>query len=177
MSPTRNPILRRFAAAAIDWSLVALWAGGLFLVASKHTSHWFQSSAASAELSGFLALTLPLGIYLVFSEAVYGATLGKKLLHLSVSASYADRPTLSQVCLRNILKLTPWELAHFSIWHSFVFPHNTLAAAGYFTLICSYLLAGIYLYGLCRSNGRPLYDVLAGTEVTFHPRILPSKPS
>ena len=158
-------VLRRLAAFAIDCCLLALYAGALF-AASPFLRPLFTSSPYMAELTGFLLLTLPFGLYFAICEASpWSASVGKRVMKLRVvDLDAGKRIRFSQSLLRSAVKFLPWELAHFAIWHAFVFA-SSLQYIAMGALALSYILMIIYIVGLVRAPHRTLYDRTAHTKV------------
>jgi uncharacterized RDD family membrane protein YckC len=157
--------VRRLIAWTIDWCVIALYLIILFTLVSPLVGSAFKSSPYAAESLGFLLLTLPVLIYLSATETIWGRTVGKRLLGLRVSGASGKTASVARVILRNCLKLIPWELAHFSIWHVFVFANSPLHIVGYLTLAASYGIAGLYVAGLFMKDGRTFYDKLSRTQI------------
>lgn len=158
--------LRRVAAFAVDYIVIALWMGALFLFASRIDVVAYSAEFSSAErwglqLRAFLILTLPVLIYFTATEASnLRATLGKKVMGLRVNGA---KPA---IIWRNILKFLPWELAHTGIWHGMPTPlASEPTGLGWTLIIGAQVLAAIYVIGLFIGEGRPLYDRLSGTSV------------
>jgi len=124
--PAKPRFSRRLAALLIDYCIIlgymALLAAtiGLWYLATGTLPDWLGYGVMTAELLGFLVLVLPVGLYLYFSEAsVRQATIGKRALNLVVvSATTLRRPSRTQIAVRTIIKLLPWEVAHFFVWHT-----------------------------------------------------------
>lgn len=159
-----NHILRRLGAFGLDCGLLALYASMLFLFVSPLVRPLF-SSLATAELAGFLLLTLPFVLYLAICEASsWSATLGKRVFRLRVVTTTGKSVTFGRSLARSVLKFAPWELAHYAIWNAFIFPSSN-EGLGIAALVICYLLMFVYLIGLVLKPYRPLYDHLAGTVV------------
>ncbi len=75
-----------------------------------------QFGTTNAQLLGFVLLVLPVGLYLYASEAsARQATIGKRVMGLRVvSADDLGRPSRSRIIIRTVVKLLPWEVAHFA---------------------------------------------------------------
>lgn len=156
--------LRRLAAFGLDSLLLGVYALVLFAFVSPFVRPLF-SSPLTAELAGFLLLTLPFVLYFAVSEvSPRAATLGKRVFHLRVVTTKGKGMTFGRSLLRSALKFAPWELAHFAIWNAFIFP-SSAENLGIAALVGCYLLAFTYLIGLILKPHRPLYDRLAGTVV------------
>jgi uncharacterized RDD family membrane protein YckC len=158
-------VLRRVAAFVIDCGVLALYAIILF-VCSPLLKPLFSYSASRSELVGFLLLTLPFGLYFMVSEASkWSASIGKRLMKLRVvDVKDSRRIHFSQSLLRSAVKFLPWELAHFAIWHAFVFASN-LQNVAMGALAVSYFLMVVYLVGLVRKPHRTFYERISNTKV------------
>lgn len=161
-----NIILRRLLAFGIDLALLAVYASALFLVVSPMVRPLFADSPLMAELTGFTLLTLPFVMYFAFSEASsWSASFGKRCMGLVVvGGKKAKRISFGRSLLRSGLKFMPWELAHFSIWHAFIFD-SPLATVAMAVLALSYALMIAYVAGLLFKRHRTPYDRLSGTQV------------
>ncbi|WP_427886957.1 RDD family protein [Kribbella sp. GL6] len=165
---------RRIAALLIDYLLICAWlavlAGAALVVylITGSLPNWLDLvGTAGAETLGFVLLVLPVGIYLFTTEAsARHATVGKRALHLQVTDPRTGTPpTRRQILVRTVVKLIPWELAHFFIWQ--------LAAAGSPTpawittgLIAVYVLPLTYLAMVAfRKDARGPHDLAANTAV------------
>ncbi|MGZ0149566.1 RDD family protein [Kribbella sp. WER1] len=165
---------RRIAALLIDYLLISAWIAVLAAAAlavrliTGSLPNWLDlGGTAGAELLGFALLVLPVGCYLYLTEtSTRHATIGKRALHLHVTDTKAGAPpSRRQILVRTVVKLIPWELAHFFIWQ--------LVAAGTPTpswittgLVAVYALPLIYLAMVAfRKDARAPHDLAANTAV------------
>ncbi|BDI22153.1 RDD family protein [Herbiconiux sp. L3-i23] len=124
--PTAPRFLRRIAALLIDYLLILAWMAvlGLGSLAVLFTTgslpNWLAAGTAVAQLLGFVLLVLPVGVYLFACESgPRQATVGKRALGLAVvRARDAGRPQRWRILVRTVVKLIPWELAHFVVWQT-----------------------------------------------------------
>ncbi|MFV0407659.1 MAG: RDD family protein [Propioniciclava sp.] len=115
----------RIAALLIDYAIILGWmavlAGATLLsfAVTGEFFNWLLLGTAGAQILGFLLLVLPVGLYLYFSESsAHQATVGKRRFRLRVfAASDHARTSRSRVLVRTIVKLLPWEIAHFAVWN------------------------------------------------------------
>ena len=116
----------RLLSLLIDYGLILAYLAVLVLVAlggfalTRSLRDWLSLGTAGAELLGFVFLVLPVGIYLYLGEASERqATVGKRLLSLRVvDAATGGRLAKPRVLVRTIVKLLPWEVAHFFVWQA-----------------------------------------------------------
>jgi uncharacterized RDD family membrane protein YckC len=114
---------RRLAAVAVDYLPIAAYLIAVTLVAmlvrlgSPGSLEALFGSPVSAELTGFVLVTLPVTLYFVLAEASpRGATWGKRRLGLRVVTSAGDRLTVGRSLVRTATKFLPWELSHAAVW-------------------------------------------------------------
>jgi len=128
----------------------------------------FTVNSLSAEITGFLLITLP--VYLYFSICEGGklhATLGKRKKGIWVMGIDGRSISLRRSLFRSALKFAPWELSHFTIWH-IVIPSNFPDYLINILLITAYCLVFIYLVSpLMNKNKQTIYDIIAGTVVRY----------
>ncbi len=166
---------RRLAAFAVDYLVVALYMGLLYLVGRSADFAWVQTPW-QAQLFGFVTLTLPVVLYFTVTEGVFGATLGKRLLGLRVTAPLGSRLPLERSLLRSIVKFLPWELSHTAV-HRLVFwtaapepltaPQLAFVTTAY---VSSLSLAALFVFSLFVGPHRPLYDRISGALVSNSPQ-------
>lgn len=107
--------LRRVLAFAVDWLVVALWAGALFgiVMLAGGSEPPRPADAWTAQMIGFFAMTLPVTLYFTVCEASpMQATVGKHALALRVLAESGERLPFGAALLRNAAKFAPWEFGH-----------------------------------------------------------------
>lgn len=122
--------------------------------------------ALRMQLVGLMTLTGPVMLVFAWLESRRrGATLGKRLLKLSVRGLDARRVTFPRSLARNALKFLPWEISHAGVHQAFVESHpqpwvgTALSGAGM-------LLAAVYAASCVVCRGRTLYDRASGTRVS-----------
>lgn len=125
--PTSRPTFGvRLLSLLVDYGLILAYLAALAGVAlgayalTGKLYDWLSLGTAGAELLGFVILVLPVGVYLYLCEASERqATLGKRLLRLRVvDATSGGRLSKPRVLVRTIVKLLPWEVAHFMVWQA-----------------------------------------------------------
>ncbi|WHY70136.1 RDD family protein [Fictibacillus enclensis] len=128
----------------------------------------FGESPSSAEITGFLLITLPVSLYFALSEGFqFHATWGKRKMGIIVTDRKGQLAGLGRSVFRTALKFAPWELAHFTIWHM-ILPSKYSEVFISFLLITDYVLMFVYsISPFLNKKKRTLYDCLAGTEVRY----------
>jgi uncharacterized RDD family membrane protein YckC len=165
-------IWRRTGAFALDYVVIALWIGlvvglGVLMrgVATELADDLF-GNPLTAELAGFVTLTLPVALYFAVSEqGAIGGTWGKRRRGLRVVTDGGAPLSLGRSVLRTALKLVPWELAHAVIWR-FAIPDSApelLLDAG--LVVVWGVVAANLLSALLDDRRRTLSDRLSGTRV------------
>jgi len=167
-------ILRRIIAYLIDCVIAFL----IFFVALQYavfvplrslligSENWFHSGW-NTEVYTLLTISLPIWLYFILTEiSPWKATLGKRLLHLqTLDAATHARISLPQSILRTLIKLLPWELAHFTnniptpMWYT----SNPGFRIG-FALVPLLVLAYLLVTQFTRSKQAP-HDLAARTVV------------
>ena len=171
---TRRPagLLIRSGAFALDYLLIAAYLvvivglGALLRLLAPSVAATLFGGPLIGELSGFLALTLPISLYFVLHEASpAGATWGKRRLGLRVVDAAGGRLGLGRSALRTALKFVPWELAHSLIWRYAFAGDHPPAYLDIGLAVVWLLIAGTLAAVLLDRQHRSLYDLLAGTRV------------
>ena len=174
---TRPTFWSRVLASLVDYLLILGWmlalavtVALLWLLTGK-IYNWLELGPGGAQLLGFVVLVLPVGVYLYLSESSAAqATLGKRRMQLQVlDGRTGQRASKPQILLRTVVKLLPWEIAHFSAWRfvaiattgSSKFPAwlHTLAVVADLLPVIYLLMVGF------QREGRGLHDLAAGTKV------------
>jgi uncharacterized RDD family membrane protein YckC len=160
--------LRRVSAWLIDYFLVAIYLGVLFFVTFVVTGGRLEiagiATPGARQLLGAVTLTIPVVLYFAICEASSRqGTIGKQATRLRVTGRDLERIGFGRSLLRSSLKFAPWELAHAGIHH--IPKAGDIPWPAWAVLLASLALAGVYLAGLFSRQGRPLYDLVAGTRV------------
>lgn len=160
--------LVRLTAYGLDFIMLALVLVGLQLAAYHLTGGFpFDRLVKGYQIECWVLATMsfPVWMYFIVSEYFFGATLGKKLLRLSVTRRDGGRISFIQAAGRTCLKLLPWELTHLIIlvpdpwWNVPEPPYPALV------LIPNGMIL-LYIVFLLLNRGRlALHDVPAGTFV------------
>lgn len=128
----------------------------------------FTASPLSAEITGFVLITLPVFLYFAISEGSKSqATWGKRKMGILVADMRGQPIGPGNSLLRSAVKFFPWELAHFTIWH-IVIPTGYSDTVIYSLFSIVYGLGFIYLISpLMNKNRRTLYDFIAGSVIRY----------
>lgn len=129
----------------------------------------FTSSPLSAEITGFILITLPVYLYFALCEGSKShATWGKRIMGIEVAGVHGQPIGLRSSFFRSALKLLPWELAHFTIWH-IVTPTEYPEFIIYLLFAIVYgLVIGNLISALLSKNKQTLYDIVAGTVIRYN---------
>jgi len=131
------------------------------------TNDWF-ASGWKTELYTVLTISLPIWLYfIIFEVSPWKATIGKRILGLQTLDAVSKRKiTIFQAILRTIIKLLPWEIAHFTnnipipMWYD----NNPQLRPGFLIvpiLVVVYLVVIQLTY-----NHQGIHDLIAKTIVT-----------
>ena len=159
----KSILIRRFTALLIDYLLLCIYAGALFLV-SPIVSPFFQKSAGQSELLGLILLVAPVFLYFFLFEASYlKATPGKLLLGIKVIKTDGTNFNYKNSFVRSFIKFIPWEFAHFAIWQlMFSNSHFTFVAEA--LLVIANILAVLYIaFPFFNREARAIHDYAAHT--------------
>ena len=162
---------QRLKAFAFDYIVISLYLIGLTLITllTRAVTDVGQSVFAervTAQVSGFLLVTLPITLYFVRGESsAQRATWGKQRAGLIVEDRNGDRVGFWRALTRTLLKFIPWELSHTLIWELYFSTGlNPAVINSGFVLV--YGLIGLNIASLVMSKSKQtLYDLLAGTYV------------
>lgn len=162
---------RRAAAFAFDYLWILGWLVVVVIVGVGVRAAWPDAAATlfgdpiSAELSGFLTVTLPVSLAFAIAEASpRGATWGKRRMRLRVESASGERIGFGRSCLRTALKFLPWELSHAAIWR-FALADAGPEAVPITLISLAWILIGVYVVTGLVGSRRTLYDRLSGTRV------------
>ena len=115
-------------------------------------------------------LTFVVGVYLYKTESgPQRSTRGKRRMGLDVSATDGSVPKRSKILLRTIVKLLPWETAHFFIRQLMGVIHRegseATPRASIFVGLNIPAAAAIVYIAMVVATGRGPHDPAAGTEI------------
>ncbi|MBW7454635.1 RDD family protein [Paenibacillus sepulcri] len=170
-NPGRVPFGTRIIAFLWDYVLILgyiVLLVGLSFPAKPLLVPLFQTSAATAELTGFLLITLPVYLYFALCEGSKShATWGKRKMGIMVAGMRGQPVGYGHSFRRSALKFIPWELAHFTIWHMII-PSGYPDILIYCLLAVVYGLVFLYLLSpLWSKQNQTLYDAISGTVIRY----------
>jgi RDD family protein len=182
MFPSLPLLWSRFLAFAVDYLFIALYllllvgVGALIRLTPLGADFGaLFTNPASAELTSFMLLVLPVLLYFALLESSrWQATIGKRVMGLRVTTLDDGRVGFLRALLRNALKLIPWELAHTCLWRIPGWPLNPQEPPIWVTLglVLVWVVVAVYAIGLAISRtGQTPYDHLANVRVE---RIIPN---
>lgn len=113
--------LKRILSFCLDWFVLALWGGALFVIAMIITSGNPSGfgNPWKGQLVSFLVMTLPFILYFAICESSSKqASLGKQICKIKVQSNSGQNLSLGHCILRNGLKFIPWEFGHAAAHHA-----------------------------------------------------------
>lgn len=163
----KGVLIRRFIALLIDYLLISIYAGVLFLF-SPFISTLFQKSAWQSEFFGLILLVAPVFLYFFLFEASYlKATPGKLIFHIKVTKIDGTNFSYFNSFIRSLVKFIPWEFSHFAIWQ-LVFPNRGLLFVVEALLVITNMLAVLYIvFPFFNRNARAIHDYAAHTVLVI----------
>lgn len=164
------PFKKRIYAFLLDYLVIVVY--GIFVVGTisfvfrPYTEPLFSSSPVTAELTGFFMITLPVSLYFILCEcSKWQGTLGKRKMGIRVVEGFGQRIGIGRSTVRTVIKLLPWEVAHFGIWR-LMLPTNLSETTVFIILNAVNLAILVYLIiPLTNKRKKNVYDWVAGTEV------------
>lgn len=175
---------RRLAALGLDYLVILGWMSVLglisavvFLVRGELPDTLRTLGPVGSEVLYFLLLTFVVGIYLYKTESGgRHATWGKRKMGLEVCNEDGATPNKTQILLRTVVKLAPWEFAHFFVWQMmYVFYREGWEAVPpvwVFVGLNAATAAALVYIVMVLAAGRGPHDLAARTMVR-----LPMKPA
>ncbi len=146
--------------------LIVLTVIFLLIDQASDISRSLFASRISAQISGFLLVTVPISLYFAIGESsVHRGTWGKRRLHLAVTDQNGNRVGFPRAVIRTLSKFIPWELSHTIIWQTYFYPETSSVFILYgFALV--YFLIGLSAASLVFTRShQAVYDFIAGTFV------------
>ncbi len=166
----RQLLFKRILASIIDYTIVAGYAGILFLCTNIISSKFnlkLSENPMIGQLIGFLILTLPVITYSYLTEkSVWRGTIGKRLQKVIV---LTDQSKISRsILLRNILKYLPWEIAHTGVHWIVYYSSNSIETPiwVWVILILPQIVSVMYFISIVASKGKSsIYDRISMTSL------------
>ncbi|MCM3611863.1 RDD family protein [Planococcus sp. MERTA32b] len=160
----------RFKAFIWDYLWIFIYLCFVFLlsmVLMPGLQGFFNGPVGTAQLTGFLLVTLPISLYFTVADSgIFNGTFGKKRTGIQVVNAQGMDISLLRSLFRIILKFLPWELSHFLIYRLMhlgeaEFPLHLMIIGGLiYILMFAYILTAVF-----SKEKRSLYDRLSGTKV------------
>jgi uncharacterized RDD family membrane protein YckC len=168
---------RRLAALGLDYLVILAWmivlglvTAIIFLTRGELPDTLGKFGPIGSEILYFLLLTFVVGVYLYKTESgPRRSTWGKRRMGLEVTGLDGSVPKPTKILLRTIVKLLPWETAHFFIWQlmGVVYRDGNEATprAWIFVGMHTATAAAIVYIVMVLATGRGPHDLAAGTRV------------
>ncbi|WP_299228246.1 RDD family protein [uncultured Psychroserpens sp.] len=161
-------ILKRILAYLLDYIIIIAYAGILFLLTLviHHISDKpiITQDPITGNVISFFTLTLPVFLYFYFYESSSkNGTLGKQKLKIRVINN-----TKRNVFIRVLLKILPWEIAHFAVHWSVYYSNKNIDTPlwVWVLLILPQIIVLIYFMSVLLSRGTSsIYDRIANTGI------------
>lgn len=160
----------RLKAFMYDYILLFLYLVLLFIVnvfLFPGLQNFFSGSLITAQLTGFIMVTLPISIYFIISDSnIIGQSFGKKKARIQVVGENGESPSVFRITCRTILKFLPWELSHFLVYRLVSIGDGDVPVTYYLIGGLIYLLMFIYIgTSIFTKKKQSLYDLLTKTYV------------
>src|SRR5690625_774726 len=167
------PLKKRIYAFLLDWLVITVY--GIFVVGTisfvfrPYIEPLFSSSPATAELTGFFMITLPVSLYFILCEcSKWQGTLGKRKMGICVVDNFGQRIGIGRSVMRTTVKFLPRELAHFAIWQ-LMLPSSISDITIYIILSTVNIAILVFLIiPFTNEKRKNVYDWIAGTEVVYY---------
>lgn len=137
----------------------------MFLIPS--IQQLFTGSPASAQLAGFLMITLPVSLYFTLADSrIGGGSFGKRITGIRVMDLDGRPLAVLHSAVRTALKFVPWELSHFLVYR-LMWLGDDPVPIGYMILGgLIYALIGAYIaVPFFTKKKQSVYDLAIRTEV------------
>ncbi|ANU25740.1 RDD family protein [Planococcus versutus] len=160
----------RLRAFAIDYVLIFTYMGVVFLFSvfiMPSVQEWFQGSRITAQLSGFMLITLPVSLYFIVADSKIGKqSFGKRQMHIKVVNDNNQLLSIGQATVRTLIKFLPWELSHYMAYRMIYLGDADLHQLDYWIGGMIYVLIFLYVFMVVfTKNKQSFYDRLLKTYV------------
>lgn len=161
--------LLRLKAFLIDYLFILIYIVLLILVnvfLFPSLQQFFTGSVVTAQLAGFLVITLPVSLYFIISDSVLsGQSFGKRKVGIKVVTQNGEPLSIMHAVFRTMLKFSPWELSHYLVYRLVYLEGDvpfqyTLIGGIVYALMFAYILTAIFT-----KKKQSLYDLIVKTEV------------
>src|SRR5690554_1652768 len=162
--------LLRLKAFAIDYILILLYLALLTIVnlfIFPEAQGLFMGSVITAQITGFILVTLPVSLYFIISDSTVGKqSLGKRRAGIQVVNQNGDALPIWQSTIRNFIKFIPWELSHFLVYRFVYIGDGEVSVLYYIVGGMIYLLIFVYiLTAIFTKKKQSLYDIVVKSNV------------
>lgn len=164
------PFKIRIYAFLLDYLIIVIYGifvvGTISIVFRSFITPLFSDSPVTAELTGFLMITLPVSLYFILCErSKWQGTWGKKKMGIRVVDGVGQRIGIGRATIRTAIKFLPWEVAHFGIWR-IMLPTNISEITVFVILNTVNFTVLLYLIiPLTNKKRKNIYDWVARTAV------------
>ncbi|MFD2043299.1 RDD family protein [Ornithinibacillus salinisoli] len=173
---TYAPFTTRLLAFLLDYLIIIIY--GVFIVGSVSVlfrpimTPLFTESVVTAQLTGFLMMTLPVSLYFIVSEcSKRQGTWGKQKLGIRVVDRQGNRIGFVRSVVRTGVKFLPWEVAHFCVYR-LMLPTNLSESTVIVILNAVNIAIVVYLViPFFNYKKKSVYDLVARTEVVRNEKL------
>lgn len=172
------PFKKRIFAFLLDYLVITIY--GIFVVGTisfvfrPYIEPLFSSSPVTAEVTGFLIITLPISLYFILCEcSKWKGTFGKRKMGISVVDVFGQRIGISRSAIRTAVKFLPWEIAHFGVWQLMLSSSLSEITVYIILIVVNLAILTYLIIPFTNKKKKNVYDWVAGTEVV-HSHKLPS---
>lgn len=160
----------RLKAFLFDYVLIVVYGMilavfSMFLIPS--IQQLFTGAPASAQLAGFLLVTLPVSLYFTVADSrLGGGSYGKRITGIRVRDLDGRPLSILHSAVRTALKFMPWELSHFLVYRLMWLGDNPVPV-GYMVIGgLIYALIGAYIAApFLTKKKQSVYDLAIRTQV------------
>lgn len=164
------PFRKRIYAFLLDYCVIVIYGifvvGTISIVFRPYFQTLFSSSPVTAELVGFLMITLPVSLYFILCECSrWQGTLGKRKMGIQVVDDFGHRIGIGRATVRTVIKFLPWEVAHFGIWRLMLTSNLSETSILIILSVANFAILAYLIIPLINKRRKNVYDWIAGTVV------------
>ncbi|MFD2924784.1 RDD family protein [Halobacillus naozhouensis] len=164
------PFKVRIYAFLLDYLVIVIYGifvlGTISFVFRSYINYLFSNSPVTAELTGFIMITLPVSLYFIIGEqSKWQGTWGKRKMSIRVVDHSGRRIGKGRSAVRTAIKFLPWEVAHFGIWQ-LMLPTDFSGITILIILNAVNITIILYLFiPFTNKKRKNIYDWISGTVV------------